>query len=50
MAIRSVYLSNIVRAENRKNSPEINYYGAGLHAVDKELYFRSKEQLQKSII
>jgi hypothetical protein len=42
MAIRGLYLSNIVRAENQKNSPEINYYGAACMLLIKSFIFGPK--------
>jgi len=42
MELRSVYLSNIVRPENQKKSPEINYYGAACMLLIKSFIFGPK--------
>ena len=50
MAIRNVYLSNIVRAENQKNSPEINYYGAACVLLIKSFIFGPKSSCRNLYI
>ena len=50
MAIRSLYLSNIVRVENQKNSPEINYYDAACMLLIKSFIFGPKNSYRNLYI